>query len=465
MNALTVSEIDWKTWVPRERGALCFIIQNGQVLLIRKKRGLGAGKMNAPGGKMEPGETPLQTAIRETQEEVGVTPVKPKARGELFFQFADGYSLWCVVFLAYGCEGTPYETDEALPIWTKLNALPLHDMWADDALWLEKLIRGEAFRGYFTFDGERMMSQDLTFFSMSDAAAAEQTAMFTPSRVLVAGCGFVGLAAARQFHALGWQVVGLTHSPDSAAQLAGEPFPVIACDVNDRARLAELGAFDAVVDCVSSGRGGAEAYQTVYFEGARSLIETLKPAQFVFTSSTSVYAQMDGSTVTEASPAEPDRETGQILRATETLVVNAGGAVARLAGIYGPGRWALVQKFLEGRAVLEGDGERLINQIHRDDAAGALVFMVTRALASGIYNVADNSSVTQKAAYETLAAHFSQPMPPSGPVDMNRKRGWTSKRVSSAKLQALGWELSYPDFRQTLAAWEVSVEAAVDEGA
>ncbi len=453
MNVLTVAEIDWNHWRPQERGALCFIIKNGEVLLILKKRGLGAGKMNAPGGKIEPGETALEAAIRETQEEVGVTPFNPKARGELFFQFHDGYSLHCIVFLAYGCDGTPVETGEAVPMWTKLDSLPLEKMWADDALWLEKLLRGEAFRGYFTFDGERMVSQDLRFFSLSDPAAALQTEMFRPSRVLVAGCGFVGLAAARQFHTLGWKVTGLTHSPDSADQLANEPFPVIACDVNDRARLATLGQFDAIVDCVSSGRGGAEAYQTVYLEGARSLLETLKPAQFVFTSSTSVYSQADGSTVTEASPAEPDRETGRILRATEDLVTNAGGLVARLAGIYGPERWALVQKLLEGRAVLEGDGLRLINQIHRDDAATALVFMITRVLNPDIYNVADDSSVTQKEAYETLCPHFGIPMPPSGPVDLNRKRGWTSKRVSSAKLQEAGWGLAFPDYKMALQQW------------
>jgi 8-oxo-dGTP diphosphatase len=153
--------MDWTHWVPRERANLCFILKGGRVLLIRKKRGFGAGKINAPGGKIEPGETALESAIRETREEVGVVPLEPRKRGELFFQFADGYSLHCTVFLARDCEGEPRETEEAAPIWTDADAIPFREMWADDAHWLPLLLAGAAFRGYFTFDGEALLSRDI----------------------------------------------------------------------------------------------------------------------------------------------------------------------------------------------------------------------------------------------------------------------------------------------------------------
>ena len=273
-------------------------------------------------------------------------------------------------------------------------------------------------------------------------------------RVLVVGCGYIGLQAARSLHALGWEVTGLTASAESARKLASEPFRVMACDINDREALAAIcpqgTPFDAVLDCVSSGRGGADDYRRVYLDGARSLIETLRPARFLFTSSTSVYAQTDGGTVTEESPALPDRETGRILKATEDRVLAHGGQVARLAGIYGPGRWALLNLFLEGRAEIEGDGSRVINQIHRDDAAAALVLLLTRPAAPGIYNVADDEPVTQAEAYRAFAEFYQQPLPPSGPIDLNRKRGWTSKRVSNAKLRALGWSPRYPSLRSAL---------------
>jgi 8-oxo-dGTP diphosphatase len=152
---------DWNTWRPRERGALCFVINSGQILLIHKKRGLGAGKVNGPGGRLEPGETPLAAAVRETQEEVGVTPDGLCEAGVLSFQFCDGYSLHCTVFRADGLTGQLRETDEALPFWAPLTAIPYDGMWADDRLWFPYLLEGRPFAGRFVFDGERMLFHEV----------------------------------------------------------------------------------------------------------------------------------------------------------------------------------------------------------------------------------------------------------------------------------------------------------------
>src|ERR1035441_3997329 len=65
---LHVERIDWAAWKPTEYANLCFVMREGQILLIRKKRGLGVGKINGPGGRLEKGETALDSAIRETQE-------------------------------------------------------------------------------------------------------------------------------------------------------------------------------------------------------------------------------------------------------------------------------------------------------------------------------------------------------------------------------------------------------------
>jgi 8-oxo-dGTP diphosphatase len=151
--------MDWKNWKPRERANLSFILRDGRILLIRKKRGLGAGKINAPGGKVELGETALAAAIRETREEIGVTLIDPQLRGELYFQFIDGYSLHCAVFIAADFTGELVETDEATPLWADIDKIPYDEMWADDAHWLPLLIAGKIFQGWFHFDGEKMLSR------------------------------------------------------------------------------------------------------------------------------------------------------------------------------------------------------------------------------------------------------------------------------------------------------------------
>ena len=152
---------DWATWEPRVRASLLFIVHAKKILLIRKKRGFGAGRINGPGGKVDGGETSLQAALRETFEEVGIRPLGAEQHGELYFQFRDGYSLQCAVFLARDFEGEPRETDEAIPIWTPLDAIPYDEMWADDRYWLPLLIRGASFTGYFEFDGEELLSRKI----------------------------------------------------------------------------------------------------------------------------------------------------------------------------------------------------------------------------------------------------------------------------------------------------------------
>ena len=153
--------MDWSHWQPRERANLCFIVEDGQVLLIRKKRGFGAGKVNAPGGKLEPGETALASAIRECEEEIGVTPLGIEERGTLSFQFADGYSLHCTVFLARKHRGELMETPEADPFWCDLDAIPYDAMWEDDRHWLPLMLAGETFTGWFTFDGDTMLTKNI----------------------------------------------------------------------------------------------------------------------------------------------------------------------------------------------------------------------------------------------------------------------------------------------------------------
>src|SRR5690349_19781981 len=131
-------------------------------------------------------------------------------------------------------------------------------------------------------------------------------------RVLIAGYGYIGAATADLFFSRGWEVEGWTRSQESVQKVGAKPYPLRAVNITNRAEVANCSAnFDAVIHCASTRGGGAELYQQVYLNGARNLLERFRTSTILFTSSTSVYAQSDGSWVTEESATEPAHETGR----------------------------------------------------------------------------------------------------------------------------------------------------------
>ncbi|MEM9493706.1 MAG: 8-oxo-dGTP diphosphatase [Myxococcota bacterium] len=163
----TTEKIDWPNWQPTMRATLVFLLRAGEVLLIHKKTGLGKGKVNAPGGKLEVGETPAQAAVREVKEEVDVDVGAVEERGTLRFQFIDGerLALHCVVFVATEFEGEPTESREAKPFWCGVDAVPYEQMWQDDQYWLPGVLEGRRFEGDFVFDDEEMLWRDIRWLA------------------------------------------------------------------------------------------------------------------------------------------------------------------------------------------------------------------------------------------------------------------------------------------------------------
>lgn len=284
-------------------------------------------------------------------------------------------------------------------------------------------------------------------------------------RVLIAGCGYVGLALGAELARQGHAVFGLRRTPDTAGELQAAGLTALVGDLTRPETLERLPAdYDWVVNCVSSSRGGADDYRRVYLEGTRHLLRWLSarpPQRLVYTSSTGVYGQNDGSVVEETSPTEPAPETARVLVETERLLLQAAretgfpAAILRLAGIYGPGRGYWLRQFVQGQAVIEGQGERILNMIHRDDVAGAIIAALSHGTAGEIWNVVDDEPVTQLAFFQWLAQRLDRPLPPYAPEspEMTRKRGVTNKRVSNHKLKAeLGYRFRYPTFREGCAA-------------
>jgi len=140
-----------------------FVVKDGKVLLIEKKRGIGAGKINGPGGKIDPGETALECAIRETREEVCIEVINPVKLGELHFAMSDIPDIHCHVYFSYDYTGEPAETEEAVPFWCSVDEIPYEKMWEDDRYWLPQALKGEAFDGKFSFEGESIIWRDVTF--------------------------------------------------------------------------------------------------------------------------------------------------------------------------------------------------------------------------------------------------------------------------------------------------------------
>lgn len=156
-----VSEIDWDSWSAEVPATLVFVIRDDEILLIDKKTGLGKGKVNGPGGKVEKGESPEACAIRECGEELGITVSNLQYCGQHRFQFVDGLTIHVWVYKTTDFEGTPTESIEARPLWVPLDEIPYDQMWEDDGIWLPMLLRGERFQGRWIFDGDRMLDYEL----------------------------------------------------------------------------------------------------------------------------------------------------------------------------------------------------------------------------------------------------------------------------------------------------------------
>ena len=283
-------------------------------------------------------------------------------------------------------------------------------------------------------------------------------------RVLIVGCGYVGLPLGMELVRLGHEVSGLRRNASAEAGLKAAGIQPLVADITKPETLAALPQnFDWVVNCVASG-GGADDYRQVYLQGTRNLIEWLgpnPPKKFVYTSSTSVYGQTDGSQVKESSPIEPLAETAKVLVETEKVLLAAvaerkfPAVILRVAGIYGPDRGHWFQQFLKNEARMEGDGSRFLNMIHRDDLIGCIIAALKNGRAGEIYNAADDEPVSQLHFFQWLAQALDKPLPPSEPDNSveNRKRGVTNKRVLNRKLKMeLGHQFKYPNFRKGYSA-------------
>ncbi|MBL9136872.1 MAG: SDR family oxidoreductase [Verrucomicrobiales bacterium] len=282
-------------------------------------------------------------------------------------------------------------------------------------------------------------------------------------RVLIAGCGYVGIALGTRLLATGHQVAGIRRSTNGAACLREAGIEPWIVDLSAAQQLASLPVdWDWVVHCAAPSESTESAYRATYLESARNLVHRLAaqpPRAFVFTGSTSVYPQEDGSIVTETSETAPSTPLVRVLLETESLLLDAArrgfpARLLRVAGIYGPGRNRL-DSLRRGEVKRSSDPTRFLNFIHRDDLAGAIESVLERGRNGDIYNVSDGHPVREGDLLDALAKALgiATPAPAvpraNGPPPEGRGRPLTNKRLDSSKLRReLGWYPSYPTFRE-----------------
>lgn len=271
------------------------------------------------------------------------------------------------------------------------------------------------------------------------------TAVRLMSRVLIAGCGYVGAALGLRLVEQGHEVWALRRDPAALP----DSFIKLAADLAHPAELAVLpAALDYVVYSASAGEASDAAYERAYVIGLTNLLGAIDASavrRFFFTSSTAVYAQAEGAWVDESSETAPTHFSGQRTLQAETLLRTAPvpSTVLRCAGIYGPGRTRLIDAVRSGTASMAA---RYTNRIHRDDIAGAIVHLMTMDQPPATLILSDDEPARQREVTAFIAALLGVPEPSASAAEAPVRGG--DKRCNNARLAATGYQLMYPTYRE-----------------
>ncbi|MFB6105483.1 MAG: SDR family oxidoreductase [Halobacteriaceae archaeon] len=278
--------------------------------------------------------------------------------------------------------------------------------------------------------------------------------------VTVLGCGYVGLELGRQLRDGGHAVLGVRRSADGLAAVRDAGLDAARADVTDAASLASLPDTDAVVFAASAGGRDAAAARAVYVDGLRTAVEVYgnrasPPDRLVYTSSTGVYGDHGGDWVDEDTPLDPATDRTRALVAAERLAGEAASldaTVVRFGGLYGPDRYRL-SRYLEG-PVTEG----YLNLIHRVDAAGVVRHLFETGATPDTLVAVDDEPVAKADLARWLASACGVDPPETRSVterlaaedvpDARARRLRASKRCANDRLHALGYEFTYPTFRE-----------------
>lgn len=273
----------------------------------------------------------------------------------------------------------------------------------------------------------------------------------TGERVLLAGCGDLGLRVAGLLRAQGHAVFALRRRPPAEG---GCGIRWLAGDLTAPATLDRLpDGITRLAYLPAPGARTRAAYEALFVDGLRGLLARLDGpalARVLLVSSSAVYGDQQGGWVDEDTPPQPPGFNGDVLLQAEHWLAAQPlpSTVLRLAGLYGPGRLQLLDRLRAGQATVPRDRPHWANRIHVEDAAAAIVHLLGLPAAEPVYLGVDDTPLPLHLLYDHLAALLGAPMPPQGASPA----GVGSKRLSNARLRSSGWTPRWPDARAGYAA-------------
>jgi nucleoside-diphosphate-sugar epimerase len=276
-------------------------------------------------------------------------------------------------------------------------------------------------------------------------------------KLAIFGCGYLGSELARQALSLGWDVSAVTRNADTASSLSDSGVQqVVAAELGADSWQGEIDSTqDFVVNCVGAASDDLDGYLKSYIDGQDSVVKWARDGKvgtFVFTSSTSVYPQTERQLVDETASSDGVSERGGLLLAAEQLGFPSGGGIGRsfilrLAGLYGPGRHLFLENVRNGKTQ-SGDGDRILNLIHRDDVVSAL-FAVLQAGDQNIgriYNVSDGNHSSRAEIAVWLAEKLGVDAPSFAGRDGSHA---SNRKISNNRIRdELNWSPNFPSFRE-----------------
>ena len=267
------------------------------------------------------------------------------------------------------------------------------------------------------------------------------------ANILLVGCGDLGGATAAQLHAAGHVVTGVRKSANLLPNIT-----TIQADVTDYSSLSQLIDLkpEIVIYCIAATAQTDENYHAHYVLGLQNVLKTQQQntqlKHVFFVSSTRVYGQLSDETLDEHTPAEPKDFGGlRLVEAEQQLATLACGSTAlRLSGIYGEGRYYLVN--LARNPHNWSPQNSWTNRIHQTDAAAFIAFLVKKITlnqpVNKCYIVTDCTPVSQHEVLKWLAAQMQIVLP-----NMAAATPSSGKRLSNQQMLATGFPMQYPDYK------------------